>query len=154
DIPRADLGDVEEKLIQQTLWSVQSDATYFEIARELLPGNKADLNLVYFGGPDVVGHRFWRYYEPQKFRWPGGADSEARWKEISPDSSPLSEILAGEKGARALAAAIPNEYRWVDAMIGELVRVAGPDANVIVCSDHGMHAEGTDRPNAKFITGN
>jgi predicted AlkP superfamily phosphohydrolase/phosphomutase len=152
-IPDADLGDVERKLMRQTLWSIQSDATFFEECRRLMPEHKADLNLVYFGGPDVVGHRFWRYYEPEKFRWPGDPAAEARWKEISPQSDPLAEILAPEKGAKALALAIPSYYQWVDAMIGDLVRAAGTDATVIVCSDHGFHAVSTDEPNTKFITG-
>jgi hypothetical protein len=134
-IPDAELGNVEKKLMQQTLWSIQSDATFFEECRQLMPSHRADLSLVYFGGPDVVGHRFWRYYEPQAFRWP--QDSGA-----GPS--------AGEK---ALAFVIPSYYQWIDVLIGELVRVAGPETTVIVCSDHGMHAFGTEEPAPRSITG-
>jgi predicted AlkP superfamily phosphohydrolase/phosphomutase len=153
NIPDATLGDVERKLMKQTLWSIQSDATFFEECRQLMPSHRADLNFVYLGGPDVVGHRFWRYYEPEKFRWPGDAAADARWKEISPDSAPLEEILATKDGEKSLALVIPSEYQWIDRMIGELVKAAGPDTTVIVCSDHGFHAFATDEPNAKFVTG-
>lgn len=148
-----ELGSVELKLLQQTLWSIQSDATFFEVSRRLLAAHPADLNLVYFGGPDVVGHRFWRYYEPGRFRWPGDPAADARWKEISPGSDPLEKILASEAGSRELARLVPNVYRWIDEMIGELVRAAGPEATVIVCSDHGFHAVSTAEPNVLFVTG-
>lgn len=148
-----DLGAVEIKLVRESLWSIQSDATFFALARKLLPEKKADLSLVYFGGPDVIGHRFWRYREPDAFRWPGTPESEKRWKELSPGSDPLSELVATPEGARALAEAIPNEYVWVDEMIGDLVRDAGPGATILVCSDHGMHADSTGEPNVRFITG-
>jgi len=152
-IPDASLGDVEKKLMKQTLWSIQSDATFFAECRQLMPSHRADLSLVYLGGPDVVGHRFWRYYEPEKFRWPGNPDADARWKEISPQSAPLEEILATKAGDKALALVIPSDYQWIDLMIGDLVKAAGPETTVIVCSDHGFHAFGTEEPNAKFITG-
>ncbi len=150
-IPDAALGDVERKLMRQTLWSIQSDETFFEECRRLMPSHRADLNFVYLGGPDVVGHRFWRYYEPEKFRWPGNATADARWKEISPDSAPLVEILATKDGEKALALVIPSDYQWIDRMIGDLVKAAGPETTVIVCSDHGFHAFGTEEPNTKFI---
>ena len=144
----ADMQNVELDLIRQSLWSIQSDATFFALAKDLFPKEKADLSLVYFGGPDVIGHRFWRYMDPSAFHW-----TEERWKELSPESEPLARILANAEGTRALGEAIPNEYVWIDEMIGELVRDAGPDATILVCSDHGMHADSTEEPNARFITG-
>jgi predicted AlkP superfamily phosphohydrolase/phosphomutase len=144
----ADMERVETELIRQSLWSVQSDATFFALAKDLFPKEKADLSLVYFGGPDVIGHRFWRYMDPSAFHW-----TEERWKEISPDSEPLARILSSQDGMRELADAIPNEYVWIDEMIGEIVRLAGPDATIVVCSDHGMHADSTEEPNVKFVTG-
>jgi type I phosphodiesterase/nucleotide pyrophosphatase len=41
----------------------------------------------------------------------------------------------------SLREVVPNAYRWVDARLGELVEAAGPEATVIVASDHGFHAE-------------
>jgi len=142
DLDESALGTVEKRLIQETLWSIQSDATYFEITRKELRERPAQLAMVYLGGPDVVGHRFWRYYEPAPFRWPNG---------------PGFESLAGSFGGPAVAAklgqVIPNYYAWVDEMIGGLVEAAGPDVAVIVCSDHGMHAFSTEEPNPRFLSG-
>jgi predicted AlkP superfamily phosphohydrolase/phosphomutase len=149
----ADLGAVEKDLVQQTLWSIQADATFCEVAKRMMRAHPADLSMIYFGGTDVVAHRFWRYYEPQLFAWPGAQDAEDAWKKMSPGAPPLAEILAKPAGARALANAIPNYYEWLDEMIGELVAAAGSDAAVIVASDHGFHASSTAAPNPKFITG-
>ncbi len=149
-----ELGAVEKQLIQQTLWSVQSDATYAAIAERLLRRDPGVLNMVYFGGTDVIAHRFWRYYEPQAFQWPGNPAIDELWtKEIAPGSPPLSSLLAGPATSERLARAIPNYYEWFDEMLGRLVEAAGADATVIVCSDHGFHASSTDKPNRLFITG-
>jgi predicted AlkP superfamily phosphohydrolase/phosphomutase len=134
-----ELGQVEKQLMQQTLWSVQSDATYAAIAERLLRESPGALNLVYFGGTDVVSHRFWRYYEPQAFHWP--ADPR------------IDELCARPEAWARLALAIPNYYEWFDEMVGRLVAAAGPETTVIVCSDHGFHAHSTDKPNPLFITG-
>lgn len=134
-----DLGEIEQGLIQQTLWSIQSDMTYAAIAEELLKTDPGDLNMVYFGGTDVVSHRFWRYYEPQAFHWPADAELEKR--------------MARPQAQAVLARAIDNYYVWFDEMLGRLVKAAGSDATVIVISDHGFHAHSTDKPNPLFITG-
>lgn len=152
-IPDSVLGSVEKKLIRDTFWSIQSDATYHAIAKEMIRTHPADLNLVYFGGPDVTGHRFWRYYEPQAFQWPRNPAVDEQWKQISPKSAPLSEILASPEGELLLADVIPRYYEWVDEMLGELIEAVGPGATVMVASDHGMHASSTDKPNTKFLTG-
>jgi hypothetical protein len=125
------MGSAEKVLIDQTLWSVQSDVTYFQIARSLMPEFPSDLTLVYFGGPDVAGHRFWRQSHPDEFAYTG--------------TSPAAD--------EALAEVLPNYYEWVDEMIGELVDMAGEGANVMVVSDHGMHAVATKKPNQRNTTG-
>ncbi|MFO1012051.1 MAG: alkaline phosphatase family protein [Planctomycetota bacterium] len=149
----ADLGAKEKELVQQTLWSIAADATYSEVACAMMKAHPAALNLVYFGGTDVVAHRFWRYYEPAAFQWPARADTEALWQQAAPGSKPLAELLGGDAARSALASAIPNYYAWFDEELGKLVAAAGPDANVVVVSDHGFHAFSTDAPNAKLITG-
>lgn len=130
-LPKDLMSDVERDLVSQTLWSIQSDETYFRLAMDLLPDHPADLNLIYFGGPDVAGHRFWRHLHPDRFQWAG--------------SSP--EVDA------ALADAIPNYYEWVDDMLGQLMSVVGDDVTVIVVSDHGMHEVGTVKPNPRGTSG-
>lgn len=103
-------------------WAVRADEAYRRIASKLLDEiDDADLFTVYFGTTDVVGHRFWRFYEPRAFR-----------------HVPLPEAV------RAMKDIIPNAYRHLDALIGELVRRVGDSTNIMVVSDHGMHAENVD----------
>jgi hypothetical protein len=149
----ADLGPMERAFVQQTAWSVASDRTYSAVAQAMMRAHPAPLNLVYFGGTDVVGHRFWRYYEPDAFAWPARADSEELWQRVAPGAPELGELFGNAASSAALARAIPNYYEWFDEELGGLIEAAGPGANVIVISDHGFHAHSTEAPNAKLITG-
>lgn len=130
ELPGELLTDVERDLISQSLWSIQSDETFFRLTVDLLPDHRADLGMLYLGGTDVVGHRFWRHYEPEAYAWTGA-------------SAALDE---------ALADVIPRYYEWVDSMLGELLPLLD-DTNVIICSDHGMHAISTQKDNDRHTTG-
>jgi len=68
---------------------------------------------------DAVAHRMWKYYEPDKF---GGVveDDGAKWD------------------------AIPAVYRQADSFLIELRRRLPNDVNLVVLSDHGMCAAGTE----------
>ncbi|MGQ0553555.1 MAG: alkaline phosphatase family protein [Planctomycetota bacterium] len=129
-IPAGVLDKRHEEIKQQTLWSLSADATYFALARREIAERPADLNLVYFGGTDVAGHRYWREYRPEGFRYSNGAEAD-----------------------RLLAKVLPNYYEWVDEMLGQLVQAAGPDTTVFVLSDHGMHEHSTDKPDELGMTG-
>lgn len=122
---------LEKKVIDQTMWSILSDETYLRIALDILPDHPADLSMVYFGGTDVAGHRFWRQYDPEPYKWTG--------------SSPEAD--------RALACVIPNYYEWFDDMLGRLLATVGDDVTVLVVSDHGMHAISTEKSNEFGTTG-
>jgi len=115
------LADNERDVVQESMWSIQSDATFDLIMRDLLSSQPADLNMVYFGGPDVVGHRFWRQSHQDDFEWASTPEAD--------------EILSH---------VIPNYYRWIDELIGGLVAAGGPEMSVMVISDHGMHGIGSD----------
>jgi len=75
-----------------------------------------DLLLVYFRGIDITCHFDWKYFEPDAF---GDLDP--------------AEVAAGRE---RIAAA----YAAVDQAIGSLREAIGPDATVLVLSDHGFHA--------------
>jgi hypothetical protein len=102
----------------------RSDATHVRIARELIEQDRADLNLVYFGLPDVAGHFFWRYHEPGAFQY----------------AIPVEQV-------DALRGHVAKSYEVADRWLGELLEAAGPDARVLLISDHGMHAFNTGDPN-------
>jgi predicted AlkP superfamily pyrophosphatase or phosphodiesterase len=117
--------------VQETLWSIQSDETYRQVALDLLPDHPADLTMLYFGGPDVVGHRYWRQMRPEGFQYQG--------------SSPEVD--------EALSEVIPDYYVWMDEILGQLMEVIDPDTVVILMSDHGMHEVALERPNNENNTG-
>jgi len=122
-VPDDVLAPVERKLIAQTNWTIQADATFFAIARTLLAERDDDLTMVYFAGPDVIGHRFWRHHEPEAFRW-----------------------TSHPEAVEALSDALSNDYVWIDEMVGALVEAAGEGTSVLLVSDHGMHAANVDAP--------
>lgn len=111
-------SELNSRLWGNTLWALRADTIYRRIAGRILDrGEPWDLMLVYFGGTDVVGHRFWRYMEPGVYRTP-----------------PAPEEIENYGGV------IRDYYAWLDGAIGDLVQRAGPDATILVLSDHGMHA--------------
>lgn len=103
----------------QSQWSFRADMTYLRVASGLLAGDEPPaLLMVYFGSPDVAGHRYWRHAYPEEF-----------------DSPPADEEVA------ALGSILPDTYGWVDSAIGVLLEgYAEEDPTVFVVSDHGMRA--------------
>lgn len=64
---------------------------------------------------DAVPHRFWRYHEPERF----------------PGTDPALVARWGE--------AVRDTYRQSDAVLAELIAAVGPEARVVLLSDHGHH---------------
>lgn len=107
------------RLFENSRWSLLADDVYRRIALHLAQKDgRADLSLLYFGGADVLGHRFWRYAFPE-----GYADAPS----------------AEEKAA--LGALIERYYLYLDGVIGELVAAWPPESDVVLVSDHGMHGD-------------
>ena len=109
-----ELSPLAERLWLNTEWAFRADSTYVEIT-EAVAGGDYDLVACYLGGTDVVGHRFWRYMEPQLFEDP-----------------PLEHEIEN------LGEIIPDYYRFADAAIGRIRRQMPLGTRVIVVSDHGM----------------
>lgn len=93
------------------------DRTHLEIMKRELDKEIADLNMVYFGLPDVAGHFFWRYYEPEAYQY-----------------------KIGPQKMRVMKDFIPKAYERADQWLGELVAKMPTNARIMVVSDHGMHA--------------
>ena len=117
------LPPLERRLLEPCRTSMRADEIYARLALDLLHDDEEafDVLAVYLGSPDVVGHRFWRYHEPQRFREPIGAEALAN-----------------------CASLVSDNVAWIDAWVGRLVAAAGPDVNVVVLSDHGMRAVRTE----------
>ena len=109
---------VNEANWRASTWSVRADESYRRIALKLANENPLpDCFAVYFGAPDVVAHRFWRYHEPDVFTDMPTAGAIRRFGNVIKDS-----------------------YVQADRIIGELVAAFPPDTSIFVMSDHGMHA--------------
>lgn len=97
-------------------WQQALDATRQVIeeraraASHLARSRPWDLFVVVFTALDRVQHAFWQ---------------EPRATEESGDPRQASDIVR-------------QFYALLDAKIGELINAAGPEANVLLCSDHGM----------------
>jgi hypothetical protein len=103
----------------QSLWSFRADMTYLRVTSTILAGGEPPaLLMVYFGSPDVAGHRYWRHAYPEEF-----------------DSPP------GEEEVAALGSILADTYGWVDSAIGVLLEsYAAAEPTVFIVSDHGMRA--------------
>jgi predicted AlkP superfamily phosphohydrolase/phosphomutase len=113
-----DIPGVPGMLWKESIWSIRADEIYRRVSLELLGGNQPfELFAIYFGGTDVLGHRYWRYLRPQAYKTPPSAEELRIYGEI-----------------------IPRYYVHIDTVIGELVAAAPANANVVVLSDHGMAA--------------
>jgi len=112
--------DAVARMWQESRWSLRADLEYERIALEILATRQnLDLFLVYFGGTDVLGHRFWRWAYPKQYQ-------------PAPDA----------KSIDAYGSILRDYYEYTDAVVGRLVAAAPEDAVIVVMSDHGMSAVG------------
>ena len=120
----ASVGGLEARLVEHTLWALEADALYGRIAERIIRSDPDfDVMAVYFGGPDVVGHRFWRYAYPDAYRFPPTEERQRRFGGV-----------------------IARYYGWVDEWIGRLAEACGEEVVVLVVSDHGMAPINLDVP--------
>jgi predicted AlkP superfamily phosphohydrolase/phosphomutase len=92
------------------------DETRERIGKYLMQKGPWDLTMVYFWGTDPTQHLFWRFFEPDT--WHG-------------DPIPDDAMAANRTK-------IPDYYAKIDRYVGDLVATAGPDAIVMIVSDHGF----------------
>ena len=111
----ASLGKDSSECVEGFLWSLASDETYRRIALHLYASRKVDLFAVYFGGIDVVSHRFWKFTYPDDERY-GTDPAEAA-------------ILKG---------IIPGYYEYMDGILGEFLDRMDDRTTLVVLSDHGF----------------
>jgi len=117
DLPET-FDPVAGQLWEACRWSLRADEVYRRVALDLLRRDeKFDFFTVYFGAPDVLGHRFWRYLFPEMYRHPPTAEQVRDYGHL-----------------------IPDYYAHMDRVLGELLEAAPSNVNVLVVSDHGMSA--------------
>ncbi len=98
---------------------VEQDRLYYLVTRYLIEHEDLDLYATYLEGVDLAGHLFWRFAEDPNLLYgvpvPAGFDEHTYLVE--------------------------RYYGLVDRWIGSLVRRAGEDAAVVICSDHGFRSD-------------
>ena len=109
----------QRDLTQDLRWIYAADVTFYRVGMHLYKTKRPDFMTVYFRGVDAASHRYWDIDIPGEFN-PPLTDAEYQWM----------------KGI------IPNYYIFTDRMIGSFLKVADPQTNVIVCSDHGFMGGG------------
>lgn len=94
--------------------AILRDEIFRRLSLELVD-REVDLFACYFRLVDHASHSTWKYFDDTAFDEP-----------VDPfDKQLLKDVL-------------PESYRWVDAVVGELVARCGEDVNLIVISDHGF----------------
>jgi hypothetical protein len=107
---------VPAAMLEQSEWAFRADSLYHRVALDVAKNDAPfDLLAVYFGGADVVGHRFWRHAHPEAYRF-------------GPD--PSEQRLYGR--------VLEDYYAYLDAVLASLLDAVPADANVLIVSDHGM----------------
>ena len=99
---------------------LSDNATVHAVATALMECEPWDFTAVYYDGIDHFAHAFMPYHPP-RLEWVKEEDFEV-----------YQGVLRGA-------------YCFHDMMLGRLVSLAGPDATVILCSDHGFES-GAQRP--------
>ena len=89
---------------------------WFQVARKLLVEDQPALMAVMFDGTDKIQHQAWAYLDPDL----RPAQPDADWLRL-----------------RALCL---DYFRRLDGYLEELIRLAGPDTQVFMASDHGFTA--------------
>jgi predicted AlkP superfamily pyrophosphatase or phosphodiesterase len=113
---RFPLSQLGQRLWDNCRWAFRADTTYYRILGKLVKEDPLpDLTLLYFGGTDVVGHRFLRYMHPELYK-----------------HKPTKEQITN------FGTIIEDYYAYCDRILEELLEIYGPDATFFVISDHGM----------------
>ena len=101
----------------RTLCSLMAVAASVErTASHLMRAGPWDCTMAFFETIDTVGHHFMQYRPP-------------RMRHVK------------ESEVRAFGGVMDRVYRWHDAALARMLDAAGPDATVVLLSDHGFHSD-------------
>jgi tetratricopeptide (TPR) repeat protein len=119
----AAVGAEERKRLNEFKTILAAGETYHAIARDLFRNPETKLKMVYYEGPDTASHLFMRYRPP---------------------------LLAGVSPAEMnlFGGIVDRYYERQDRFIGEIVERAGPDATILVVSDHGFKSDSNRPPHS------
>jgi len=113
---RRDQRDYRERALAYLAGMRRQTRLRGEATLRVMARRPTDATCVVFYAPDRVQHYFWEYIDPERPASDGTLDEEVR-------------------------TALLGVYDELDAAVGRLVERAGPDANVVLLSDHGFGAK-------------
>lgn len=113
---RATEGCREDEYADWITLHMQREQRWRDVVRDLMTNDPTDLTAILLDGPDKLQHLCWRFVDPALY-----------------PANPTPE----EARTHELAYAY---YRQLDGIIEEIATLAGPDATIVLASDHGFGA--------------
>ncbi len=111
---RRDVADFRTEELERVLGELDAmREQHFAMARAVLTEDQPDFLMMVEMGPDRLHHAMWQHMDPAHRAYRAGNPWEARARDY---------------------------YAGLDAEVGRLVAEAGPEATVLVVSDHGARA--------------
>jgi len=107
-------GCSEEEYEDWIKLHIEKDRSWFEVLRHMMVNEPCDLTAVVFDGIDRLQHLCWTFLDPSS-----NVDGETEWH------GKIRELCL-------------QYFRQVDEIIGEIAKLAGPEANLFFASDHGF----------------
>lgn len=95
---------------------IQREQQWFDVAQYLMQEDPTELVAIMFDGVDKLQHLCWRFIDPAY----------------------QHTLTAHEQGVREHCL---EYFRRLDHLVAKLVTLAGPEANVVIASDHGFGAQ-------------
>lgn len=109
-LSKAYIEGKEEEFLQEIHRTTDKTATTtFYLMKKI----KWDFFMVVFYETDIVQHRFWKYLDPNH---PHYIDSKAR----------------------SIRPLVIEFYKKLDAIVGQMISIAGPHTSIMILSDHGF----------------
>ncbi len=110
------IGDVmpDDELYKWVYNHLPRDRQWSRIGMHLLTEDKPDIFALMMDGTDKIQHQAWHVLDPEM--WTGGAD----------------------EAARAVRKLVLQYFHELDGYVRDLYEAAGPDAQLVIVSDHGF----------------
>ena len=111
---RATEGCPEDEYAAWVELHTRRERHWLDVLRHLIQTEPSDLTAILFDGPDKIQHLCWRYLDPAL--WP-------------------AQPTALEQKVRERCL---DYFRQLDQLLAEVVALAGPEAVIVMASDHGF----------------
>lgn len=118
-----------DRLLADLGWTLSGDLSYSAVAEYFLENDPGDLVMAYLALPDVAGHRFWRYHQPE----------DVYYEVEEPYRTEMADYLR-------------LSYVEMDRLLGRMLERLPEDAHVLVVSDHGMEVNPDTRHEEESVT--